>query len=286
MKIHLVTYATSRFRLRQLLLGWSARLNHVVDSVTSWTPEMLQQAGFGQRCKDLSLSERGSAFWAWKPFIIEAKLREIPDGDLVFYCDVGRRYPFKELAVSVMPLLKWMESKQQDVLPGLHIPWKGPMAMWTKRDAFVFTAMDQPAFHQAIPIQASFSIWKNGPAARSLAAEWLAFSARRELISDDPSRCGLPELPEFHDHRHDQSILTLCCLKHHIQGIDLGREAPKIDTQHPAEVATLMGGERPQKTLLGHLLSILARAIAFIESMIRKKVSFGAPIPEPKHLAK
>jgi hypothetical protein len=285
MQIHLVTYATPRFRLRQLLLGWSARLNHVADTVTSWTPEMLRDAGFEDRCKDIKLAERGSGFWAWKPFIIAAKLHEIPDGDVVFYCDVGRRYPFKELAVPMDPLLKWLESRHQDVVPGLLIPWKGPMAMWTKRDAFVLTGMDQTEAHHATPIQASFSLWKGGAAARSLASDWLSLASRRELISDDPSQCGLPELAAFHDHRHDQSILTLCCLKNHIQGIDIGQGMPLIDTQHPSEVATLMSGVKPRKTLPGHLISILARSLAGIESLLRKKISFGPPIPEPEYPA-
>lgn len=285
MKIHLITYATPRFRLRQILLGWSARLNHVADTVTSWTPEMLRKAGFEDRCKDIKLSERGSGYWAWKPFIIDAKLRDVPDGDLVFYCDVGRRYPFKELAVPVDTFLKWMESQRQDVVPGLLIPWKGPMAMWTKRDAFVLTGMDRQEVHQSTPIQASFSLWKSGESARSLASDWFSLASRRALISDDASKCGLPELAEFHDHRHDQSLLTLCCLKSRIQGIDVGKEMPLIDTQHPAEAATLMSGVKPRKTLPGHLVSILARSLAGIESMLRKNVSFGAPIPEPEYPA-
>lgn len=65
---------------------------------------MLRNAGFEGRCKDIKLSERGSGFWAWKPFIIDAKLREVPDGDLVFYCDVGRLHPFKLLDQPLTPL--------------------------------------------------------------------------------------------------------------------------------------------------------------------------------------
>lgn len=62
MRIHLVTYATPRFRLRQWILGASARLNGVVDTVTSWTPEMLLKAGFEERCKEITRSECGSVY--------------------------------------------------------------------------------------------------------------------------------------------------------------------------------------------------------------------------------
>ena len=282
MRIHLVTYATPRFRLRQIILGTSAWLNHVADTVTSWPPEMLRDAGFEDRCKEIKLSERGSGFWAWKPFIIEAKLREVPDGDFVLYCDVGRRYPFKKLSTSIDVFIAWMQQNHQVVMPGLSIPWKGPMSMWTKRDAFVLTGLDRSEIYQAIPIQASFSVWRAGPESRALAREWLEMASRRELISDDPSGCGLNELPDFHDHRHDQSLLTLCCLKHGIKGLDLGATILPIDTQHPSEIAAWMSGITPQETLSGRLFRALVWPLETAESLLRRKVSFGVPLSEPE----
>jgi hypothetical protein len=282
MKIHLVTYATPRFRLRQLVLGWSARLNRVADTVTHWTPEKLLSAGFEDRCNDIKLTERGSGFWAWKPFIIDAKLREVPEGDIVFYCDVGRRYPFKQLRGTIDPYLRWLNLHKHYVMPGLLIPWKGPMSMWTKRDAYVATGMDSHEIHTAIPIQASFSFWRASNDARIFASEWLDFSSKRALISDDPSIYGLSELPDFHEHRHDQSLLTLCCLRHGLKGLDIGNQMPPIDTQHPSEIACLLsGGKSACIPIAGHILNVLAWPMERIEARLRRKVSFGQPIPEP-----
>lgn len=280
-RVHLVTYATPRFRLRQNLLGWSARLNHVADTVTSWSPKKLRAAGFEARVTHIRLEERGSGFWAWKPFIIETKLREVPDGDLVFYCDVGRGYPFKQLTMTVEPFLEWMEANRQEMLPGMRIPWKGPMSMWTKRDALVFSGMDTVDTHAAIPVQASFSLWRAGTASRELVIEWLNLASRRELISDDPGICGLPELPNFHDHRHDQSLLTLCCLKHGIKGLDIGETMPPIDTKHPSEVARWISGGVPSRLpLAGRMLRRLARPFEAVEAGMRRKISFGKPLPD------
>jgi hypothetical protein len=280
--IHLVTYATPRFRLRQMILGTSGKVNGVVDRVTSWSPEKLLKAGFEERCKGIKLSERGSGFWAWKPFVIDAKLREVPDGDLVFYCDVGRTYPFKQLTGSIVPFLEWMAIHGQTMLPGLSIPWKGPMSMWTKRDAFHFTGMDSPEIHRAIPLQASFSFWTASDVTRAFVAEWMDLASRRALISDDPSSCGIPELPDFHDHRHDQSLLTLCCLKHGLKGLDLGNQMPSFDTQHPSEIARwINGGKLSQIPLAGRMLKVAAWPLETLEARLRRNVSFGQPIPEP-----
>jgi hypothetical protein len=281
MRIHLVTYATRRFRLRQWLLGLSARVNGVADTVTSWTPESLLAAGFEDRCKDIKLSERGSGFWAWKPFIIDAKLREVPDGDLVFYCDVGRLYPFKLLDQPVAPYVHWMDDHGQDVMPGVYIPWDGAISVWTKREALVSTGMDRPEIHTASPVQASFSLWRVSPRGREFATRWLDLCTRRALISDDPSRDGISELPGFRGHRHDQALLTLCCLKEEIAGFDLGSEKPGIDVRHPSEVSRLSHGEVPGvSTFTGRLLRVAVRVLGQCEQRARRLIKFGRSIQE------
>lgn len=281
MRVHLVTYATRRFRLRQLLLGWSARLNHVADTVTSWSPEMLRDAGFEKRCKDIKLSERGSGFWAWKPFIIDAKLREVPDGDLVFYCDVGRLYPFKLLDQPITPYIQWMDEHGQDVMPGLYIPWDGATAVWTKREALVALEMDRPEVHAASPVQASFSIWQATASSRKFAEQWLTLCARRAMISDDPSQGGLSELPDFRGHRHDQALLTLCCLAHGITGLDIGSDKPSIDTRHPSQVSRQIFGKIPgSPSASGRLLRTAVWPLEQIEQRLRKRIKFGRTVHE------
>ncbi|PAW67979.1 MAG: hypothetical protein B9S30_06545 [Verrucomicrobiia bacterium Tous-C5FEB] len=281
MRIHLVTYATPRFRLRQLVLGWSARVNHVADTVTHWTPEMLRDAGFEKRCKDIKLSERGSGFWAWKPFIIDAKLREVADGDLVFYCDVGRLYPFKLLDQPVTPYVRWMDDHGQDVMPGVYIPWDGATSVWTKREALVATGMDRPQIHTASPVQASFSIWRASARSREFATQWLDLCSQRTLISDDPSRDGLTELQDFRGHRHDQALLSLCCFAKNVAALSLGNARPGINAKHPSEVSRLIFGDVPgTPSPIGRVLRRVARPIGHIEQRLRQKVKLGQPINE------
>ena len=275
MRIHLVTFATPRFRHRQILLGWSTLANGVVDSVTDWTPQALLAAGFNRKCPRIELTERGSGFYAWKPFIIQKKLEETPEGDIVFYCDVGRTFPYKLLKGSMKFFLDWMENQQQSVIPGVKIPWNGPMSKWTKRDAFVAMGMDLPHIHAASPIQASFSIWINNSDSKEILGEWMNLSAQRQLISDDPSVLGLPELPGFHEHRHDQSLLSLVCFKHGAKGMDLNREEPMIDAKHPDEVARILGDESVKPTVIGEFVAGLADAIESLEWIARKWLKFN-----------
>ena len=281
MPIHLVTFASPRFRHRQLFLGWSALAYGVANSVTHWTPNKLLAAGFENRCPTIRLSERGSGFYAWKPFIIQKKLEEMPEGDIIFYCDVGRTFPYKLLSGSLQFFLDWMKTHKQSVMPGIKIPWGGPMSMWTKRDAFVSMAMDTPEVYSSSPIQASFSIWVNNPESRGIVSEWMVISGNRQMISDDPSKLGFPELPDFYEHRHDQSLLSLVCLKRRIEGMDVGCDMPSVDAKHPSEVARLLSGKTAESTAQGRLVAGLASVVERLEWTARKRIKFNEPQARP-----
>jgi hypothetical protein len=166
-------------------------------------------------------------------------------------------------------------------MPGVQIPWNGPMSIWTKRDAFVATSLDTPSIHAAAPIQASFSIWINNPESRDIINEWMALSADRQMISDDPSKLGFPELPDFYEHRHDQSLLSLVCLKRGLLSIDLGSNLPNVDSKHPSEVAKFLRGKRNKTSLKGQLIEQFARVIERLEWLTRKWVKFNEPQARP-----
>lgn len=275
MAFHLVSYATTKYRHRQILLAASARANRVVDSVKSWTEGQLKNSGFSKIAPDISLQERGSGFWSWKPFIIQKSLQSLPDGEILLYCDVGRKYPYILLEHPLDPYVKWMNDHSQDILPGVLIPWKGPMETWTKRDAFIGTTMDRREIRQASPIQASFSFWRASQSSRAFVAEWLSLCCQRRLVSDDPSTNGYPESPEFCAHRHDQSLMTLCCLKNGITGINLGQNAPDFNERDPGQLSQHLFGNHKCQTFMGKIIESAVKPVEFIEKNLRERITFG-----------
>jgi hypothetical protein len=251
-----------------MILGLSGRLNRVVDTVTDWTPRKLQSAGFQEVIPEISLKERGAGFWSWKPFIIKKLLNEVPDGDVVLYCDVGRIYPFKLLEQSIEPFIDWMYSRDQEIMPGIEIPWDGPISRWTKRDALVALDMDRQEILTATPIQASFSIWRAGSKSRDFAAKWMELCSQRKLISDDPSLCKLGEHSGFKENRHDQALLSLLCMREGLQGLSLGQKRPSVDSRNPSEVSRMVfGGHRVGSS--GRVLHCLIRPLEILERRFR-----------------
>ena len=218
---------------------------------------------------------------AWKPFIILRKLAEVPVGDIVFYCDVGRSYPFNMLEQPVMPYLRWMAENGQDLMPGVEIPWNGPNSSWTKRETLVTLAMNFPEVHFESPVQASFSIWRSSPGSSRFVSRWMDWCSQRHLISDDPSRVGFDELPGFCGHRHDQALLSLCCIAEGVVGLKLSEKEPGIDTRHPSKVPLMcFGNGAAGSPLAGGLLKVAVRPVWHLEKWMRSKVKFGEPILE------
>jgi len=274
-KCHLVSYGTFRYWPRLLFLGLSARLNGVADTFTAWTPKRLLASGFEQVTQSIPLSERGSGYWAWKPYIINEKLLEIPEGDIVLYCDIGRSYPYKLLDQPLDGFINWMKQNNQEYIPGVEIPWNGPISAWTKRDALVLTECDVPDTYVKSPIQASFSIWVANMSSRKFVKQWLDLCIQRRLISDDSSICGLGELPGFIEHRHDQALLTLCCYKFKARSLNLGSIQPAFDAKHPSRVSRELFGESTRKRVLAHkILHCLASIIAMLEKIFRNAIKF------------
>lgn len=280
MPFHLTSYATAKYRHRQLVLGASALANGVVETAVSWNPRKLDVAGFTRMAPGISLAERGSGFWAWKPFIILKALESIAEGETVLYCDTGRKYPYILLNTPLDPFVSWLEEHKQDIMPGISIPWNGPMSVWTKHDAFAGTGVDRETIRRAAPIQASFSLWRNKEATREFVREWLSWCLQRQLISDDPSICVKNEAPDFKGHRHDQSLLNLCCLKHGIKGIEIGTCEPTWNERDPSQVLKQVFNTKSRTTTVGKVIELAARPMQAVEQTLRERITFGKKYEE------
>ena len=102
------------------------------------------------------------------------------------------------------------------------------------------------------------------------------------MISDDPSKLGFPELPDFYEHRHDQSLLSLVCLKRRIEGMDVGCDMPPIDAKHPSNVTELLSGKTGDSTTQEvRLVAGLASVVERLEWTARKWVKFNEPQARP-----
>lgn len=209
MKTHLISYASPEFYESQKRLNASA-LKFGVDQVNSFNKNWLKKTEFYKNNKHILNLRRGSGYWLWKPFIILDYLSKIDYGDLLVYADSGI-----EVIAELAPLIE-LCIKQKGILlfkvHGGHLNRK-----WTKRDCFTLMNCDSHRYWNAEQVNASFQIYLKNEASVKFLQNYLYYCQQINILTDLPNISRLDNHPEFVDHRHDQSVLSLLSLKHNIE---------------------------------------------------------------------
>ena len=260
MKRILVTYASRRFRRSQQQLLASARRFGL--EVRPWDHTMLASTDFYRENRSILDLSRGNGYWIWKPFIIQQELSQLAEDDILIYCDAG-----VEIVADVSPLVELALDKRDLLLFAGNVDLTGgglgdTCGEWTKRDCFVLMDADEPSYHQAQMLDASFLVLRNRGITPELVCEWQEYCSRAQAVTDQPNACGLPNLPGFIDHRHDQSVLSLLAVRY---GVETFRSASQLGNHMKLEQYRVPGewlsqpygsrgvfGNSPYPTLLDH----------------------------------
>jgi hypothetical protein len=75
---------------------------------------------------------------------------------------------------------------------------------------------DCDVYYDAPQVDASYQLFKKTPRVIEFLKEYDSYCSNENIISDLPN-ITQPNLPQFKDHRHDQSILSLMAVKHNIE---------------------------------------------------------------------
>lgn len=150
----------------------------------------------------------GAGYWAWKPFFICEALRELAEGDILFYCDAGSL-----IVEDPAPLAEICARQPQ----GLVLFDSRPLTnrQFTKRDCFVQLGCDRREYWNAPKVIATLLVIRNCSFSRDFLSEWLKFC--QDPIAVTNARSTHSELRGFIQHRSDQSILSVLAAKHRIE---------------------------------------------------------------------
>jgi hypothetical protein len=207
----LVSFATNpKWYRAQQLLNDSAKQGGF-DGVISYTDKG-RDWDFVKKYKDVA-STRGYGYWQWKPIIILDALSKLDDGDIVGYVDSGN------LIVNRLDYIFNICNEQEIVLfdnrDGNFQMTTHKNKEWTKRDCFVLMNCDSEEYYNASQVDGAYQFYKKTPKTIKFLEEYISFCSNDNIISDLPNTTK-DNLPEFKDHRHDQSILSLMAIKHSI----------------------------------------------------------------------
>ena len=172
--------------------GFSHVYQHSLDDI---------DPGYVEEHQHILSQQRGAGYWLWKPYIIYKNLIELRDDDVLLYCDSGAR--FEKSFDNYMFDLCRDDEKGMILFKDTHM-----QRTYTKRDCFVYMDCDQPEYHDNSQLIASYQLMRKTDFTMSFYAELLQWSEDERILTDIPNTSGHDNLPEFIDHRHEQSILT------------------------------------------------------------------------------
>jgi len=201
----LINYANDRFRKSQMLNSKTGMKVGLFDEVISYSPEDIDSE-FYEWNRIILSQQKGNGYWLWKPYFIHKTLNMLNHGDFLFYCDSDSY--FKSAITSLINISR---TSGQDLL---IFELQAYERAWSKRDAFKLMECDSPKYTNSKQRLGGFSLWRKSEFTINFVNQYLSYAQDERLITDLENQCGDPNYPEFREHRHDQSILSLLTKKY------------------------------------------------------------------------
>lgn len=210
--IHLITFAadkegTIRYRLAAEYMKDAAEEFELFDSISIREKEDLEADDeFLEHIPFILENPRGFGYWIWKPYIILKKLRELPEGDILLYCDACTL--LKKEGKSRFQ--EYIELLQKNPEQCLFVKNALPIGMWCKMD--VLSELSPVDISNEADILSGVIFVAATPENIRFFEIFYRTACNYHMIDDSPSQ--RPNLEIFKEHRHDQSLFTILAYKH------------------------------------------------------------------------
>jgi hypothetical protein len=202
--IKLVTYYTKPFYASKNRLIKSAKKINI-RNIKVYNDIWLRNQNFYHDNIEILSQPRGAGYWLWKPYIILKELKNLTEDDFLIYSDAG--IEFTDKIDSLLPYV----NKNNGF--GLFCVHGYRNIEYTKHDCFKIMNCDEEKYWNGKKIMAGFNIFKKNNETINFVTEWLQYATNKFVITDLENVYST-NYPEFIDHRHDQSILSLLTIKY------------------------------------------------------------------------
>ena len=208
-KVIYINYSDANYRRNQTQLIHHVRteLKDEFQGCIPYTREWLVTKDFYKDNRSILDKDRLAGYTIWKPYIILTAFEEINEGDIVVYMDCGD-IPWYGLRDKVWKFMHGFDHYFLEQYP------QNLNRAYTKRDCFYYMGCDEEKYWDAPQVEGGFMAWKKTESSVHLLNEYIKYCTDERIVTDIPNQCGLPNLPEFKDHRHDQSVISNMQVKH------------------------------------------------------------------------
>jgi hypothetical protein len=151
-------------------------------------------------------NKRGYGYWIWKPYLILKTLKSLNDNDILIYLDSGC-----EINPNGINRIHEYIQMVRESDTGLVTFYLAHLEKsWTKMD--LVKHLDADEFLNTKQILSGIFIIRKCENTMNIFNKWYELSFNYHFLNDDPSI--EKNDPEYREHRHDQSILSLLCKKY------------------------------------------------------------------------
>ena len=207
MKTWLICYAAEGRYPQQRILELQKKtidtaIQNGVDSAVAFQRSDLDPAFVKNNAAIMSYP-KGAGYWIWKPHIILKTIEspDVADGDTIIYAD--SKIVFIK---SVLPLINVFQRDNLDVMTFRVL---SRSKEWTKRDCFILTKSDKPMYTNTCQRYGGIWVFKKGEFAHHFFSTMQAYELDHRILTDSINLLGIPNYPEFQDHRHDESLVSI-----------------------------------------------------------------------------
>lgn len=237
MNINFITFANTDSNFSQERIIFEAKRMDIFNDITFYTEKDFDEE-FMNRCgKEFPNFRRGYGYWSWKPYIIKKELEKVNDGDVVVYADSGCMFKRKNRKV----LKEWINIVKNSE-SGILSPCFGPYIEhdWTRGDLYdyinkTYNKDNVDIFDKAIQCGCGISLYMKNEKCVDFVNQWYDVMTNHfHLCTDEPS--SLPNHPNFHEHRHDQSVFSMLSKIYNIETIETANGI--LDRENSPIIAT------------------------------------------------
>lgn len=222
-KIKVLTFAKGEYEKSQKILSNYLSDLGILKQINLTNRDLPQE--FLEEKKDFFLEKRGYGYWIWKPYIIKEELYRLNDDEILLYID-STDLPNKSFFDFVLEHFKKNEVLLINRGGYIH-------GEWTKRDCFVYMNCDETKYYNSLQLDAGvIGVMKNTTTI-NLINEWQKVMNNKSIIDDSPNTMNLPNLNNFKEHRHDQSVLTNLSICKNIKSVNISGDMILFNHNQP-----------------------------------------------------
>lgn len=200
-----INFSDSNYELQRKYNTKTAYSKGHADRVIEYSLSDIDEE-FREKNKQILSYSRGAGLWLWKPYFILKTLKDLSDGDYLFYCDAGVFFVNK-----VQYLIDVLDQQGQSIM-GFELPLLE--RQFTKRESFDLMQCDDYSRNQML---ATYMLFKKDDFSVQFVEEWLKYASDERIISPDYFFSKLDQFEDFRVHREDQSIFSILYHKYNLK---------------------------------------------------------------------